>query len=94
MITTNLNAMNEHHVGYGNADDVCLLCAYEYALKTKGTLTQADRALRGQFEGKKMLRMPLSGIRATICMDHIHRIADANPADVEEEEKGTEDNAE
>lgn len=94
MITTNLNATNEYHVGYGNADDVCLLCAHEYALKTKGTLTQADRALRGQFEGKKMFRMPLSGIRATICMDHIHRIADANPADDVEEAEETEENAE
>lgn len=84
MIINNINQPNENHVMLGNLDDVCILCAHEYAMKTKGTLSQADKALRGQFEGKKMFRIPLNGIRATICMNHIHQIAEANPATSED----------
>lgn len=79
MITNNLNGTDKNHVMLGNADDVCVLCAHTYATENKKSLSQADRALRGQFEGKKLFRIPLNGFRVTICMDHIHQIADANP---------------
>lgn len=79
MLINNLNAADEHHVILGNAEDVCILCAHEYAVKNKKTLSQADRALRGKFERQKMLRLPLNGIRATICLDHIHKVAKAHP---------------
>lgn len=75
----NLNNPKDHIV-LGNADDVCILCAREYADENKVSLSAADRALHGACEGKKMLRLPLNGFRATICMDHIHKISAANKA--------------
>ena len=81
MIMNNLNSVDENNVTLGNAEDVCILCACEHAKEKKISLVQADRALRGKYEGKRMVRIPLSGIRATICIDHIHRIAAAHPID-------------
>ncbi len=86
MIINNLNQADENHVLNGNAEDVCVLCAYEMAKNEGKTLSQADRLLRGQFEGVKMLSVPLNGLRVTICMNHIHKVADANPVTDEEEE--------
>ena len=86
MIITNLNQADENHVLTGNDTDVCVLCAYEMAKRENKSLTQADRLLRGQFEGTKMLSIPLNGLRVTICMNHIHKIAAAYPAEAETEE--------
>lgn len=68
----------KNNIVIGNADDVCILCAKELSDEKKISLTMADKKLHGTFEGKKMLRIPLNGFRATICMDHIHKISEAN----------------
>lgn len=86
MIITNLNQADENHVLTGNDTDVCVLCAYEMAKRENKSLTQADRLLRGQFEGVKMLSIPLNGLRVTICMNHIHKIAAAYPIEEETED--------
>ena len=43
MIINNLNQADENHVLNGNAEDVCVLCAYEMAKNEGKTLSQADR---------------------------------------------------
>lgn len=75
LIENDVNA-KVNHIAIGNDTDVCILCAYEKAKDEKITLTMADKKLRGVYNHKLMLKLPISGFRATICMDHIIKIAD------------------
>lgn len=79
MLIKNINQADKNHVVMGNGDDVCILCAYEYAKENKVNLVQANRKLENTFLGKQMMKLPLNGIRCTICLDHIRKIAAAYP---------------
>lgn len=80
----NLNESNENYIVIGNGEDVCLFCANELAKKDHISLSSADRKLRGKYYGKKMVKPPMNGIRLTICLEHIHKIAKLYPLTEEE----------
>lgn len=77
MITFGLNT-GQNDIVYGNREDTCLLCAREYAVENKTDVVRAERKIKGSFDGKKLFKVPLNGIRVTICMDHIHRLSEEN----------------
>lgn len=70
------------HMYFGNRGDVCNLCAREKADKEKMSITEATNKLKGILDGKKLLKLTVSGTYVIICMDHIHKLsADNKEAD-------------
>lgn len=68
-------------VNYGNRNDVCVLCRRDLSNK-KGILDRIalDRELKGKLNGKKVVKIKHSGHDIVICMDHIRKLAQENPA--------------
>lgn len=81
----NMNEPDENYIIIGNGEDVCVLCADEYTKKEQCTLSRADKVLRGRFDGEKLLKLPLNGFRATICLNHIRKIAKSFDSESEED---------
>lgn len=69
----------KNHVQIGNRNDVCYLCLKEVEGKNDAEYNKKVAGLKGQFEGKKMLKVGRAGTDINICLDHIHKIANENP---------------
>jgi len=66
------------NIEFGNRSDVCYLCAREKAAKEIIGPTEAANKLKGLLEGKKLLKLTVSGTALVICMDHIHKLSADN----------------
>lgn len=67
------------HVQLGNRNDICYLCQKEVVAKNDIEYNKKIVALRGQHEGKPMLKVGRAGTDINICMNHVHQIANENP---------------
>lgn len=72
-------------VTFGNRSDVCVLAAKELAIKEKIDITSARNRLRGQLEGKRIVKFRQSGADIVISLDYIHKIAKEYPLTEKEE---------
>jgi hypothetical protein len=66
-------------VQYGSRGDICVLCLRETAAKDKVDYAIARNRLKGQLEGKQVVKLRVSGSDVAICLDHIHKIAKEFP---------------
>lgn len=66
-------------VQIANRNDICELCKREIRGKDDVEFNKKLYALRGKEEGKPMLKLKVSGAEVSICMAHIHQIAEQNP---------------
>lgn len=66
------------NIHFGNHSDVCTLCEREKSQAERMGVSEANIKLRGELEGKKLLKIPISGTNVIICFDHLHRLSDAN----------------
>lgn len=71
-------------VQFGNRGDVCVLTARDLAINEKIDIGQARMKLRGQLEGKRIVKVRHSGADIVISMDAIHKIAEEFPKAIEE----------
>lgn len=68
----------KNNIHFGTRSDVCYFCAQEKAQADRTNPIVATNKLKGTFEGKKLLKIPVSGTQVIICVDHIHKISDEN----------------
>lgn len=66
-------------IHFGNRGDVCHLCLKEKCIEEKTDTGNMRIKMKGEFEGKKVIKIRHSGADVIICLDHIHKIAEENP---------------
>ena len=71
----------QDHLHFGTRSDVCTLCAREKAKEDRTDPITAGNNLRGTYEGKKLLKIPVSGTQVTICVEHIQKLAEQTRED-------------
>lgn len=68
-------------VTFGNRSDVCELSARDLAHQEKISYAEARRKIRGQLEGKRVVKFRYNGSDVVISLDFIHKIAEEFPVE-------------
>ena len=73
-------------IQFGTRSDVCEITARELAVKEQIHIVEARNRLRGQYTGKKMLKIRFNGNDVCISLEKIHELAKKYPLDEPAEE--------
>ncbi len=72
----NEGQVRRKHITDINAEIIRLDEAREKAKEDRTDPVAAANKLRGTYEGKKLLKIPVSGTQVTICAEHIQKFAE------------------